>query len=173
MYEVFRIIADTHSLSTTSCRSFDHNWVSHVICDLLPCFCLINGIFCTRNYWNSSIHHCLSCCGFVTHAVNDFCGWSNKCDIAFFTHSYKFAILRQKSESRMNCIRSDCHCSPKYTFHVKITVFGRCWSDTDRLVCQLGMECIFICFRTDCYGHDIHLTARTDDTHCDLSSVCN
>ena len=170
MYEVFRVIADTHSLSATSCGSFDHNWVSHVICDLLPCFCLINGIFCTRNYWNSSIHHCLSCCGFVTHAVNDLCGWSDKCDIAFFTHSYKFAILRQKSESRMNCIRSDCHCSPKYTFHVKITVFGRCWSDTDRLVCQLG---IFICFRTDCYGHDIHLTARTDDTHCDLSSVCN
>ena len=88
----FKIIfraGDTHALSTSAGGGFDHNRITDFVCKLFAGLYVIDWIFRTWNDRNSGLHHCLSGVGFISHAVDNICTWSDKCNTVFFAQTYK------------------------------------------------------------------------------------
>ena len=88
----FKIIfraGDTHALSTSAGGGFDHNRITDFVCKLFAGLYVIDWIFRTWNDRNSGLHHCLSGVGFISHAVDNICTWSDKCNAVFFAQTYK------------------------------------------------------------------------------------
>ena len=162
----------TDSFSAASCGSLYHHWISKLLRSLICLFHILYNPITPWDYRHICLNHHCPGIGFVAHRINNRWIRSDKLNIALFTHCRKCTILRQKSESRMNCLRLLFYRGTDDIRHIVITVCRLCRANTNRLIRKLGMKCLPVRLRKNCYRFNSHLTACPDNPDCDFSPIC-
>ena len=172
-YKLFRSLCHTHAFSAAAKRRFYNDRIADLICDLCALFSVIDWIFTSRNDRNTGVYHRIPCLGFISQTLNNLGFRPDKCNVALFAQLCEPAVLREESESRMNGVRPGDHRGADDILHIQVTLRRGGRPDTYRLIGKLCMQRVAVCLRVygDCLNP--HLTARADDTHSDLTAVCD
>jgi len=83
----------THTFSTAAGGCLDHNRVTDFVGKFFTGFCIIDRFFRARNDRNVGIYHCFAGVGFISHAVDNVSGWTDKGDAVFVTETDKICVL--------------------------------------------------------------------------------
>ena len=171
--ELFRSLRHTHALAAAAERSLHDNRVADLLCYLRSRLCIKDGLRAARYYRNTRIDHRISCLGLIAQALDDLGFRSDKCYVALFAQFCKSAVLRKKTESRMDSVRSGDHRRADDVLHIQVTLRGRRRPDAHRLIGKLCVQGVSVRLRVDGHCFDPHFPARADDAHGDFTAVCD
>mgnify|MGYP006987303015 CR=1 FL=1 len=80
----------THTFTTASHRSFQHDRITDFVTDFLSLFYTLQRLFCTRNDRHSSCNHVFTGRNLVTHRIHRFRIRTNKNDTFLTATACKF-----------------------------------------------------------------------------------
>ena len=115
-------MCNSHSLSTASGRSFNHNGKTYFICYFQSFFHIGYGSVTSRNYRYTKLFHSIFCLRFITEKFYMLCRRTYKFETAFFTNFCKFGVFSQKTIARMNSINICNFCGSNNIFYFKVAV---------------------------------------------------
>ena len=162
-----------HPFAAAAGRGLDHHRVADLFCQGDTRLRVVYRLFCSGNYRNACLHHCLAGMGFISHLIDHVRVRSDECDPVLLTSADEFTVFRKESISGMDGVRSHIPGRLYDTVHIQITVFRRSLSDTDPLVGKLHMKAFRILFGIYRHAADPHITACTDNTNGNFSPVGN
>ena len=149
---------NSHTFSTTSWDSFDHDRVSNFFCLFIEKLRILIGIVISRNDGNVGIGHYFLGFAFASHRCDSW-GWrADEFYIVFLTFFRESSIFRQKSKAWMKSLTirifSDLQdfLGVKIAFNYNINaVTGWICSHSIGLVCHCDKFGESVNIRMDCY----------------------
>ena len=144
--KLFLAAGHPHPFAPSAGRSLDYHRIPDFLRHFLPGFRVIYRIPCPRNHRHARVHHGLPCLGFIPHLVDYIRIRPDKGQAVFFTFPDKGAVFREEAEPRMDGIRVHIQRRADNAVHIQVAVLGRALPHTNPLVCQLGMQAVFVLF---------------------------
>ena len=93
LFQISRIIDNTHPTSATTVGSFQHNRISDHVCDLRCLFIRFHRVIYSRDDRYICCNGNLFGRNLISHCSHNITGRSNKCNAILFTCIYKLRIL--------------------------------------------------------------------------------
>ncbi len=169
-FELLRFETGSHAPPAAARRRLDHYRQAY-----LHRFG-IRGIRIRHDLGSGSDRHAITnrrCpgCRLVTHHPDHIRRRANKSDAGAVANVRETRVLRKKTVSRMDRIRSGDLGRRDDSIRLEVGFLARARSDADGLICELHVHRIHIRLGIHRHRFDIHLAARADDSQGDFSPI--
>ena len=162
----------THPLSASSGKRFQHNRITYFLSNLLHFFDPLHGSFRSGNDGQPRFTHDFACLSLDPHLSNNIGTGPDKDHSFFFATTGKVGILRQEPISRMNG-GSGLFGNGQYQLRLQIRSILRRTGDAISLLRIANMQSSPVYMRVNSHRRNIHHPASTEDAHGYLSTISN
>ena len=171
--QLFAAANDSHSSSAAAGCRLQHYRITALLCKF-QCFILGgDGLIYARNGWNANAFRYQLGLNLVTQCIHHLVSRSDEFDAALLAGFRETGILCQETITRVDGITALCLCQTDNFINIQVSIdWALSIADFVGFVCLGTEQRILVLFRIDCHGTDSQLTASSNNTNCNFTTVC-